>query len=335
VQQCTDTRDAVCANCSVCSDDDPSYEAAECNATHDTVCSPCPNVQCLEGLTFRAMSGPSAYICGPEAAPPFDGCVNCTRCATPPWRACEVTRDAVCALHLGLTFLSELPASAFTERMRSALGDALAAALDTTGRVGAEVSPPYADATARRRTLALQQRLRVDVRLVLRTPDHNPNGGSAVSLTHAAIEQKVLALDRVALARASGLPITLLFATMTRLDPKADEQEEAVMWLMMAPSTPLQTTPVGLSHDSQNNSNSHSNSTSQSPSAKTGTPTDRTLVLIVGFGVFLGALGCLCLGRAAHAAAEWAWPRLLSLFTQSSASSPAAVHNTHPHYFYC
>ena len=173
---CNATHNAICANCTVCVQD--HYELSPCEGTHDTVCKPCS--ACVPGVSFATGD------CGPESSSDRT-CSPCSRCALE-ISPCDSTHDAVCGTLVTLVLASQVPASAFTRAMLSALGTAVASGLGLASSA-VEVMEVY------RRQMSFTVTANLRIR-------------AAVS------PQQVEAMDRAAVARASGLPITLLSASI-------------------------------------------------------------------------------------------------------------------------
>lgn len=185
LRECAPTQDALCANCSACSDGE--YPLRDCYAAHDTVCRPCP--VCALGLTFRQEG-----LCGPESEPMLAQCQNCTQCPSAAVRACNLTHDTQCssvAVVVALTLASQVPASAYTAAMLQLLGDALAQALG----IPCEAVPPILTVGRRSAEYVLLARFRV-------------------LLTEGAPD-RIRALNLDAVATASGLPIRILAISST------------------------------------------------------------------------------------------------------------------------
>jgi hypothetical protein len=196
VRPCDANHATVCANCTVCAEDE--YEEVACDLAHDTHCSACS--VCTPGITFAVGK------CGPENDKDAE-CHACTRCAAGAIevRPCTPTHDTVCSqlgttqttssphpqttpptskpTLLSLKLSSDLPASAFTPSMLLALSNAFASALRL---------PP--DAVE---VLGIQRRrLLADLTVAL--------------LIRAPIEPaQIASVDLDAVAQTSGLPITI------------------------------------------------------------------------------------------------------------------------------
>ena len=167
------THAAVCANCSVCEDDDRFFEAGACEGARDTVCAPCA-APCAAGQTFETVP------CSPESD---RTCAPCAPCASLELSACVPERDAVCGTRLTLRFESATPAAAFTRPMLAALAAAVATAGLALDREAVE--PPDAAYSERRDA---RHTVRVDLRV-------------RAVLTQAHID----AADWAAVARAAGV----------------------------------------------------------------------------------------------------------------------------------
>ena len=189
-RQCNATHDAVCANCTVCMG--TQFEYSACEGAHDTTCRPCS--ACVPGVSFATSD------CGPESSSDRV-CTLCSQCAFE-LSPCDATHDAVCGTLITLTLVSEIPASAFTRAMLSALGAAVASGLGLPS-TAVEVLGAHRRRTGFTVTVDLQIRAIIS-------------------------PQQMEAMDRDAVARASGLPITLLSAsTQDVTSPKTTEAPPA------------------------------------------------------------------------------------------------------------
>ena len=189
-RQCNATHDAICANCTVCTE--TQFEYSACEGDRDTACRPCS--ACVPGVSYATSD------CGPEISSDRV-CSRCSSCAFE-LSPCDATHDSVCGTLVTLTLASELPASAFTRAMLSVLGAAVASGLGLPS-TAVEVLGAH-----RRRTSFT---ITVDLRI-----------RGVIS------PQQIDAMDRDAVARASGLPITLLSASIHGVAPqKATEAAPA------------------------------------------------------------------------------------------------------------
>jgi len=180
LRPCDATHAAECGNCTVCGENE--YEARSCDATHNTECRSCS--QCAAGVTF------AVGMCGPESDRDVE-CRACSRCAVGEFEArpCDPTHDTVCGQTttptlLSLSLSSDLPASAFTPDMLSALGNAFASAL--------HLPPSAVEVLGIRRRRVLLADLTVELRI------------------HALVQtEQINSIDLAAVATTSGLPIVI------------------------------------------------------------------------------------------------------------------------------
>ena len=191
LRPCDDAHDTVCANCTECPEAQ-AFERGACDGERDTACQPC--AQCETGRTFAAVE------CGLDTD---RACAPCTRCASMELRPCDAARDAECGTRLVLRFESEQPPSAFTRAMLSALAAAVAQGLGLP-----EAAVVEASAAAYRRLF------RVQVDLTLRAEVN---------------ASRIEAVDWDAVARASGLPIQRLSATLASANTASQGAAQPVL----------------------------------------------------------------------------------------------------------